>query len=99
MELNFFSNLTLNEFARMCARSLSTFKREFTQAYNSPPGKWLMEKRLEYSHYLLETTDQSVEDICLESGFENQTHFTRVFKKKYGLSPGKLRLGPSALRN
>ena len=96
MELNFFSNLTLNEFARMCARSLSTFKREFTQVYNSTPGKWLMEKRLEYSYYLLETTDQTVDDICLESGFENQTHFSRVFKKKYGVSPGKLRLGTPA---
>jgi AraC family transcriptional regulator, exoenzyme S synthesis regulatory protein ExsA len=97
MELNFFSNLTLNEFARMCARSLSTFKREFIQVYNLPPGKWLMEKRLEYSSYLLQTTDQSVDDICMESGFENQTHFSRVFKKKYGVSPGKLRLGAPSL--
>ena len=38
MELNFFSNLTLHEFARLCARSLSAFKREFTQIYNATPG-------------------------------------------------------------
>ena len=98
MELNFFSNLTLNEFARLCARSLSTFKREFTEIYNASPGKWLMEKRLEYSNYLLQTTDQSVEDICMESGFENQTHFIRVFKNKYGVSPGKMKMGKPSLQ-
>ena len=98
MELNFFSNLTLNEFARLCARSLSTFKREFTEIYNASPGKWLMEKRLEYSNYLLQTTDQSVDDICMESGFENQTHFSRVFKNKYGVSPGKMRMGKPSLQ-
>ena len=97
MELNFFSNLSLNEFARLCARSLSAVKREFTQVYNLPPGKWLMEKRLEYSYYLLQTTDQTVDDICMESGFENITHFCRVFKKKYGMSPGKVRLATPSL--
>jgi AraC family transcriptional regulator, exoenzyme S synthesis regulatory protein ExsA len=98
MELNFFSNLTLHEFARLCARSLSTFKREFTEIYSASPGKWLMEKRLEYSYYLLQTTDQSIDDICIDSGFENRTHFIRVFKNKYGVSPGKVRMGKPSLQ-
>ena len=97
MELNFFSNLSLHEFARLCARSLSAFKREFTEIYNATPGKWLMEKRLAYSYYLLQTTDQSVDDICMDSGFENRTHFIRVFKNKYGVSPGKMRTEKSSL--
>ena len=98
MELNFFSNLSLTEFARLCARSLSAFKKEFAQIYNATPGKWLMEKRLEYSYYLLQTTGQSVDDICMESGFENETHFSRVFKNKYGVSPGKMRMGKPSLQ-
>jgi len=98
MELNFFSNLSLTEFARLCARSLSAFKKEFAQIYNATPGKWLMEKRLEYSYYLLQTTSQSVDDICMESGFENETHFSRVFKNKYGVSPGKIRMGKPSLQ-
>jgi AraC-like DNA-binding protein len=98
MELNFFNNLSLHEFARLCARSLSAFKREFTQIYSSTPGKWLLEKRLEYSCYLLETTDQSVDDICMDSGFENRTHFIRVFKNRYGVPPGKMRMGKPSLQ-
>lgn len=92
MELNFFSNLSLEEFSRLCGRSLSAFKKEFHLIFNTSPGRWLLEKRLEYSRYLLETTDLSLDEICMESGFENQSHFNRVFKNKYGSSPGKLKL-------
>lgn len=97
MELNFFSNLSLDEFARLCARSLSAFKKEFQEIYNTTPGKWLQEKRLQYSRYLLETTDLSLDEICMESGFENQSHFNRVFKSKYKISPGKLKLKKNIL--
>ena len=90
MEANFFSNLSLEEFARLCARSLSAFKREFTMIFQTTPGKWLLEKRLEFCRYMLETTDFSLDEICDMSGFENRTHFIRVFKNKYGVTPGKL---------
>lgn len=91
MEANFSSNLSLEEFARLCSRSLTAFKKEFNGIYHNTPGKWLQEKRLEYGHYLLETTDHGIDEICMESGFENQSHFIRVFKSKYGLSPGKFK--------
>jgi AraC family transcriptional regulator, exoenzyme S synthesis regulatory protein ExsA len=92
MEANFFSNLSLDEFARLCARSLSAFKQEFKNIFQTTPGKWLQEKRLEYSRYLLETTDNSIDEICEVSGFENRSHFIRVFKSKYGITPGKLNI-------
>jgi AraC-like DNA-binding protein len=89
MEANFFSNLSLDEFARLCARSLSGFKREFLNLYHTTPGKWLMGKRLEYSKYLLQTTQMNIDEVCVESGFENRSHFIRVFKDKFGLTPGR----------
>lgn len=90
MEANFFSNLSLDEFARLCARSLSAFKQEFKNIFQTTPGKWLLGKRLEYSRYLLETSGSSVDEVCVMSGFENRSHFIRVFKSKYGFTPGKL---------
>src|SRR5690606_30301422 len=90
MEANFFCNLTLDEFARLCCRSLSAFKREFKEVFNTTPGRWLLEKRLEYGHYLLQTTDMSIDEICTISGFENRSHFNRTFKERFALSPGKL---------
>jgi AraC-like DNA-binding protein len=89
MNANFFSNLSLNEFARLCSRSLSGFKKEFMDIYQTTPGKWLMGQRLEYGRYLIETTDMNIDEVCIESGFENRSHFIRVFKNKFGLTPGK----------
>lgn len=92
METNFASNCSLEEFARLCSRGLSTFKKEFKAIFKMTPGKWLLEKRLGYSRFLLETTDQSVDEIIFESGFENRSHFDRVFKNKYGSSAARYRL-------
>lgn len=92
MESNFTYNLSLAEFARLCARSLSTFKTEFKELYKTTPGKWLLEKRLEYSRYLLETTGKSIDEISYDSGFKNNSHFIRVFKNKFRQSPGQYKL-------
>lgn len=89
MERNFTSNLSQSEFARLCARSLSSFKKEFQATFNSTPGKWLLEKRLEYSRFLIQTSDKSIDEICINCGFENKSHFIRVFKNKFGSTPGK----------
>jgi len=89
MEANFSSNLSLEEFARLCSCSLSSFKREFFSLYQTTPGKWLIEKRLEYSRYLLETTGLNIDEVCFESGFENRSHFIRTFKHRYGVTPGR----------
>lgn len=87
MEANYTFNLEIEEFARIAQRSVATFKREFYEYYYTTPGKWLTQKRLEYAKYLLDTSKKNVSEIADESGFENLTHFSRIFKEKYGLSP------------
>jgi AraC-like DNA-binding protein len=87
MEANYTFNLTIDGFARIAQRSLGTFKREFREYYHTTPGKWLTQKRLEYAKDLLDTSKKNVSEIADESGFENITHFSRIFKEKYGLSP------------
>jgi AraC family transcriptional regulator, exoenzyme S synthesis regulatory protein ExsA len=87
MEDNFLYNLTLEDFAKIALRSLPTFKREFKATYNTTPGKWLLHKRLENATILLNSTSKSVNEVAFESGFENNSHFSRVFKEKYGKSP------------
>lgn len=87
MEANYMFNLTIDQFARMAHRSISVFKREFQEYYKVSPGKWLTQKRLEHAKLLLETSQKSVSEIAYNSGFENLSHFSRVFKQKYGKSP------------
>ncbi|HEY9486980.1 MAG TPA: AraC family transcriptional regulator [Chryseosolibacter sp.] len=90
METNFFLNISLEEFARLCGRSVSAFKAEFKNIFHTTPGKWLLEKRLEYSRYLLETSRMCIDEICTVSGFENRSHFNRTFKNKYHETAGRI---------
>lgn len=87
MERNCLYNLQLHEFARLCHRSLSTFKRDFQAAYGMPPGRWLLEKRLEAAARLLVQSRQPVTDIAADSGFKHTAHFNRAFKEHFNLSP------------
>jgi AraC family transcriptional regulator, exoenzyme S synthesis regulatory protein ExsA len=87
MERNFSYNLRLEEFALLCNRSLSSFKRDFEATFLTTPGRWLTERRLEYAHQLLKKGILSIKDIAFECGFENSTHFSRIFKQKFGFSP------------
>jgi AraC family transcriptional regulator, exoenzyme S synthesis regulatory protein ExsA len=87
MEANFRFNLSLDEYATLCHRSLSSFKRDFRRQFREPPGKWLIRKRLDHAAALLRTTGLNVTEIAFESGFEDLSHFSRVFKERFRLSP------------
>lgn len=87
METNFRFNLSLEEFAKLCHRSLSTFKREFQAQFRESPGKWLLQRRLEHSAKLLLNSPMNVTEIAFESGFEDVSHFSRVFKERFGTPP------------
>lgn len=87
MESNFMYNMKLEEFAYLCGRSLTAFKRDFTEEYRTQPGKWLLMKRLEYVKHLMGVTDKNINELAFETGFENVSHFIRVFKQTYGSTP------------
>ena len=87
MEKNYAYDLSLNEYARISSRSLAAFKRDFFDYYQTTPGKWLTDKRLKHATMLLKTTKQNVSDIVFHSGFKNVSHFSRIFKQKFGQSP------------
>lgn len=97
MEANYTFNLSLADFARIGQSSLASFKREFEQIYKMTPGKWLTQKKLEYAVTLLNTTAKNMNEIAYDSGFENATHFNRIFKEKYGLPPLQYRKKTSNL--
>jgi AraC-like DNA-binding protein len=61
-----------------------------------PPGRWLLEKRLEVAKHLLLSPEKSVHDVAFESGFKNNAHFSRSFKTFYGSSPLQFRKGQLA---
>jgi AraC-like DNA-binding protein len=97
IEANYCFNLTLDEYAKLCNRSLSSFKRDFYNVYGESPAKWLLVKRLVHALKLLCNSNLPIVDISFESGFENSTHFSHAFKKHFGVSPSKYRQENSEL--
>lgn len=87
MEQNYMFNLPLEKFSYLTGRSLTTFKRDFNKIYGSSPQRWLTEKRLQYAHYLLSTQHYKAVEVYREAGFENLSHFSHAFKKRFGYSP------------
>lgn len=87
MEDNYCFNLTLEQYARLCNRSLSAFKRDFQKQFGTTPGKWLLEKKLHHAMHLLNSGNKTVSEAAFESGFENPSHFSQAFKEKYGVTP------------
>jgi AraC-like DNA-binding protein len=96
MEANFRYNLSLEEYAKLCHRSLSSFKREFQARFQQSPGKWLLQSRLDYAATLLRNSPMNVTEIAFESGFEDVSHFSRVFKTRFGVPPMTYRQEMSA---
>jgi AraC-like DNA-binding protein len=87
MEENCYYNLQLLEYASLCHRSLSSFKRDFINTFKTPPGRWLLEKRLERAAHLLSHSDKAILDVVTESGFNDVSNFNRAFKLRFGFSP------------
>ncbi len=84
-------DLHLGDFAKLCGRSLSSFKRDFKTHFGTTPSKWLIKKRLEYAKTLLLGSDLSINEVCYESGFKNPSHFIRTFKSTYALPPNQFK--------
>lgn len=88
---NYLLNLNLEEFAKLCGRSLSAFKRDFKEIFNTTPSKWVKNKRLEYGKKLLIESDMNINQVCYECGFKNTSHFIKSFRLKYKASPHQFR--------
>lgn len=87
MEENFCFNMKLEDYAKLTCRSVASFKRDFVKIFNTTPGKWLLQKRLDHALHLLTNFGKTVADASFESGFESPSHFSRCFRERFGMSP------------
>lgn len=80
-------NLTLKEIADTFHMSYKYFSRYFKNTFHTTLSEYIMKLRLEKAQSLLSTTEISITEISLQTGFNNISFFIRSFKKAYGLSP------------
>ena len=92
IENHVLTEISIKELSQLCNMSLSTFKRHFKSIFKTSPNEYLFEKRLENSKKLLSTSEDSMDDIAMLSGFKTTAHFSRKFKEKYGIPPSQYKM-------
>ncbi len=87
IEAHICSEISIAELAQLTNRSLSTFKRDFFAIYNETPSNYIVGRRLERAAKLFKISDDTVSQIVFDSGFKSLSHFNRIFKAKYNMTP------------
>lgn len=85
------SAVTIEELAKMCCQSISTFKRHFHARYSIPPHHWFIICKLELAYKIINERDIAIIELAKLCGFNTTSHFIATFRKRYGISPARLR--------
>jgi AraC-like DNA-binding protein len=91
VQTHLFSDFTIAELATLSGQSLSSFKREFKKLYNDTPANFIRTKRLQEAQKLLQISTLSISEIGYQVGYNDISHFSKVFKKHIGISPAECR--------
>lgn len=77
--------------AKEAGMSRSAFAREFKTALDLTPMEFVARVRLNLAHRLLVSTGIRVEGIAATVGFNSRSHFSRLFRERYGTDPSSFR--------
>ena len=67
------------------------FIRTFKATFGETPHRYLQRRRVERAMFLLRSTDRSITDICLDTGFTSLGTFSRTFTQIVGEPPSRYR--------
>lgn len=85
-------SLTLHQASVELEINPSYLSREFSKYFeNLSFGEYIRKLRIEKAMHLIDTTSYSLTDIGYLTGFSDQSHFNRTFKKQTGQNPSAYR--------
>ena len=84
-------DLSLARLAEVAGISPSYFARLFRNSFGIPPHRYLLERRLAGARDLLRSKRHSIAEIAAMTGFSDQSHLTRLFKRQFDLTPQQFR--------
>ncbi|NAS30195.1 helix-turn-helix domain-containing protein [Flavobacteriaceae bacterium R38] len=90
---NLNSKIQIEKLASLCNISPFHFHRVLRALLNEPIGHYIVRKRLERAAGLIINTEDKVEEIAFDVGYETPTSFSKQFKKHFGISPTDYRNG------
>lgn len=81
----------LKDLSGKFSMSESTLKRHFKKMYGTNIHAYFIEKKMNYARHLIEEKKVNVTDAAYTLGYQKVSHFISMFKKHFGLLPGKLK--------
>lgn len=84
--------LSLQRLAQIANFSPFHFSRLFKATTGLTPHQYLTNRRLDRSVHMLMTTDLTIGEIARSVGLINQSHLSKHLRRKYGLTPGQIRM-------
>ncbi len=87
IEDNCLRRIRLEELAELTGLSQSYFSHAFKASTGLPPHRWQMRARIEKVKELLGARGASLPDVAAMTGFSDQAHLTRIFRKMVGTTP------------
>ena len=91
IEQNFQNDITVEVIAACCGLNRSYFGKIFHEVLGKSPQEFLISYRMTKATELLKLTSLSIAEVGSAVGYSNQLHFSRAFKKIYGISPRQWR--------
>ena len=91
IEKNYPENITLTELAEQYHVDASHLSRTFSRTYGETVIAFLTRIRMEKAAELMKETDKTLEAISFLVGYDDYHYFSRVFRKKMGISPSEYR--------
>ncbi|MDR2957739.1 MAG: AraC family transcriptional regulator [Coriobacteriales bacterium] len=87
IEDNLAANHSPKELAKIAALSPFYFQRLFTRLVKRPVNEYIKLRRLARASIALEDKNKRILDVALEYGFSSHEHFTKAFRRAYGITP------------
>ena len=91
-EKHYGEDISMRAMASLCGLSSTHFNRRFQHLLRCTPSRHLLSIRVHVACRLLSGTSRPLASIAAETGFTDQSHFTRCFRQNTGLTPRSYRL-------
>lgn len=85
------SDVSMTAIAKQLMVSYSKFRKDFKQVTGMSPNQYHLELRLGKASELLRASNLPVIEVADQTGFETLFYFSRIFKKKFNVSPREYR--------
>ncbi|WP_031428560.1 helix-turn-helix domain-containing protein [Flavimarina sp. Hel_I_48] len=83
---------SVDDLAKEAGLTPAKLQEGFKLLYGNTVNQYIVDRRLEKAFWLLSQTDSQISDVVLEIGFSSRSHFSKIFKEKYDISPIDVKL-------